>query len=73
MEARVVVANATGPVGFSGGIRYSPLVGVLYTHFNQWQWVKGSANVSRLLVGDGLLIYDETGRVYNTLMRRGLK
>jgi hypothetical protein len=40
-------------------------VEVIYTHFNPRQWVIALSNVSRLLVDDGLLIYDETSRVHN--------
>jgi len=42
-------------------------------HFSPWEWVRVLANVSRLLVDDGLLIYDEADRVYSIFYLQGYR
>ncbi len=42
-------------------------------HFSPWEWVKVLANISRLLVDDGLFIYDETDRAYTMFYLVGYK
>ena len=42
-------------------------------HFSPWEWVRVLANVSRLLVDDGLLVYDEADRVYSIFYLQGYR
>lgn len=42
-------------------------------HFSPWDWIRVLANVSRLLVDDGLLIYDEIDRVHTIYYMVGYK
>ncbi|MEM1508259.1 MAG: class I SAM-dependent methyltransferase [Thermofilaceae archaeon] len=42
------------------------LWGFTTPHFSPWDWIKVLSSVSRLLVSDGLFVYEETDRVYTT-------
>ncbi len=42
-------------------------------HFNPWTWLKVLANVSKLLVDNGLFMYDKSDRVYGIFIRTGFR
>lgn len=47
--------------------------GLTTPHFSPWDWIKVLANASRLLVSDGVFLYDESDRVYTIYHLIGYK
>ncbi len=50
--------------GFEAMFDVALMWGLTTPHFSPWEWVRVLANVSKLLVDDGLFMYDETDRTY---------
>ena len=47
--------------------------GLTTPHFSPWDWIRILRNISRILVDNGLFIYDEADRVYTVFYTMGYK
>ncbi|GAY26379.1 hypothetical protein ATG_15820 [Desulfurococcaceae archaeon AG1] len=60
-------------LGLETGFDVSLIWGFTTPHFGPWDWVRVLSNVSRLLTGDGLFLYNESDRVYTIFYLKGYR
>ena len=73
VEPITMMADITQPLILSEKYDIALLWGLAIPHFSPWKWVRVLVNILNILVDDGLFMYDEGDRVYNTFIIRGFR
>ncbi|MEM2854735.1 MAG: class I SAM-dependent methyltransferase [Desulfurococcaceae archaeon] len=72
-KPETLVCDVLEEVELGAKFDVSLIWGYTTPHFSPWDWIKVLANVSQLLVSDGLFLYDELDRVYAIYYFTGYK
>jgi len=73
VEPVTMMADITQPFILGEKYDIALLWGLTIPHFSPWKWVRVLVNILNILVDDGLFMYDEGDRVYNTFIIRGFR
>jgi len=73
VEPITMMADITQPLILGEKYDIALLWGLAIPHFSPWKWVRVLVNILNILVDDGLFMYDEGDRVYNTFIIRGFR